>query len=102
MPIYTYQVIKADGALGDVFEIVAKMSDPALTVHPETGEEVQRVYQAPNVAYRYTEMAGKQKFSNKNLDKLGFTKYQKEPGGTYRRMAGSGPEYIHKDGKFNN
>jgi hypothetical protein len=96
MPIYTYQVIKDDGSFGDCFEVVAKMSDEALTLHPETGEKVQRVYRAPNVAYRYTEMAAKQKMSNKNLDRIGFTKYQNEGGGTYRKMAGEGPQYIQR------
>ena len=96
MPIYTYQIVKEDGSLGDVFEILRKMSDAPLLCHPDTGEKVQRVFVAPNVAYRYTEMAAKKKMSNKNLDKLGFTKYQNEGGGTYRKMAGSGPEYIQK------
>jgi len=97
MPVYTYQVINEDGSDGEVFEVVRRMSDPPLTEHPETGLPVKRVFQAPNVAYRYTLMAGKQKFSDKNLDRLGFTKYKKEGDGIYRKTAGSGPQFIDKN-----
>ena len=39
MPIYEYR--RPDGT---TFEVMQKMSDPALTHDPETGEPVQRVF----------------------------------------------------------
>lgn len=99
MPLYTYQVVRDDGSLGEPFEVFRKMSDPPLTAHPETGEPVQRVFIAPNVAYTHTEAAVKSKTSDKNLDRLGFTKYQKEGDGVYRKTAGKGPAFIERGKK---
>lgn len=73
------------------------MSDPPLETHPDTGEKIQRVFHTPNVAYTHTLMAGKQKFSDKNLDRLGFTKYKKEGDGIYRKTAGNGPQFIDRN-----
>ena len=47
MPTYVYAVVKPDGSLGEHFEVVQKMSDVALERHPESGEPVRRVPQAP-------------------------------------------------------
>jgi predicted nucleic acid-binding Zn ribbon protein len=47
MPTYVYRVMKKDGSLGDTFEVQQRMSDAPLTKHPETGEPVTRVVQAP-------------------------------------------------------
>jgi predicted nucleic acid-binding Zn ribbon protein len=49
MPTYVYRVIKKDGSLGDTFEVQQRMADKPLAKHPETGEEVVRVVQAPMV-----------------------------------------------------
>ncbi|HAD60612.1 MAG TPA: hypothetical protein DCG12_15310 [Planctomycetaceae bacterium] len=44
MPTYVYETIpQTDGQESKQFEIEQRMSDPALTKHPETGEPVQRV-----------------------------------------------------------
>ena len=43
MPTYVYEVINEDGAAGERFELVQKMTDPPLTHHPETGQRVRRV-----------------------------------------------------------
>jgi len=97
MPTYVYQVIKPDGSEGEIFEVVQKMSEPALTKHPETGEPVQRVITAPNIAGNWSDAASKNKLSDKNLDKLGFTKYQRAGDGTYEKRAGKGPNTISAD-----
>ncbi len=91
MPTYVYQVVTKDGSEGEIFEVVQKMSEPALTKHPETGEPVQRLPQAPGIV---TE-AGK--LSNKNLDRLGFTKYERAGDGFYEKKAGGGPNVISAD-----
>ena len=97
MPTYVYQVIKPDGSDGEMFEVVQKMSEPALTKHPETGEPVQRVITAPNIAGNWSDAASKKKLSDKNLDRLGFTKYQRAGDGTYEKRAGKGPNTISAD-----
>lgn len=96
MPMYTYQVVTEDGESGEIFEIFQRMDEPTLTKHPETGEPIQKVIRPPNVATRYTEGMNKKKFSDKNLDRLGFTKYQNEGGGIFRKTAGTGPEIINR------
>ncbi|MEO0795149.1 MAG: FmdB family transcriptional regulator [Verrucomicrobiota bacterium] len=89
MPIYVYQVIQPDGGEGDTFEVEQSMSDDALTHHPRTGEPVRRVYQPPNLATQYTPGATKSKLENKNVEKAGFTKYERDKlTGQYHRTAG--------------
>ena len=97
MPTYVYQVINADGSEGEVFEVIQKMTDHPLTKHPETGQPVQRVITAPNIAGNWSDSATKQKLSDKNLDRLGFTKYQRAGDGKFEKRAGSGPNVISAD-----
>lgn len=97
MPTYVYQVILEDGSEGEVFEHVQKMSDPPLKKHPKTGEPVQRIPQAPNLPLNYSDAATNSKLSDKNLDRLGFTKYQNAGGGHFEKKAGSGPNVISAD-----
>jgi predicted nucleic acid-binding Zn ribbon protein len=37
MPLYVYQVIEADGSDGEVFEVLQRISEAPLTVHPDNG-----------------------------------------------------------------
>ena len=90
MPLYVYQVIEPDGADGEVFEVIQRMSDPPLTAHPENGKPVRRLLAAPNAVTRY----GPANLSNERLGRLGFTKYEKAGGGRYEKTAGSGPDVI--------
>jgi hypothetical protein len=94
MPTYVYQVINPDGSEGETFEIVQKMSDAALTKHPQTGKPVRRIIQPPMIAGQHSD---KQKLSNKNLDRLGFTKYERAGDGKYEKKAGKGPNVISAD-----
>ena len=43
MPIYEYEILNHDGNAKGVFETTQKMSEPALTQHPITGEPVRRI-----------------------------------------------------------
>jgi hypothetical protein len=97
MPTYVYQVITEDGSEGEVFEVVQKMSEPPLTKHPETGEPVQRIPALPTIPGNWSDHATKQKLSDKNLDRLGFTKYERAGDGHYEKKAGSGPNTISAD-----
>ncbi len=94
MPIYTYQIIHEDGSEGETFEYRHAMADPPLSTHPETGEKVARVYSAPHIAGWSNERQHKQATSDKNLDRLGFTKYVRNGKGHYEKRTGKGPEHL--------
>jgi hypothetical protein len=92
MPVYLYCEILDDGSDGEPFEIVQSMSDPPLATHPETGRKVRQIFCPPNIPLRYTAQAQKTSLSNERLEKLGFTKYQKDKlTGGYNKVAGSDP-----------
>ena len=94
MPTYVYAAINEDGSEGETFEVVQKMTDSPLTEHPETGRPVRRVIQPPNIAGRWSESGTKKMLSDQNLDRLGFTKYEKAGDGRYEKRAGKGPGVI--------
>jgi hypothetical protein len=97
MPLYVYETIQDDGSPGERFEVFQKMSDEPLTTHPETGAPVKRVVTSANIAGNWSDAATKQKLSNKNLDRLGFTKYERAGDGHYEKKAGQGPDAISAD-----
>jgi len=97
MPTYVYQVVTDDGSEGAVFEIVQRMTDPPLTTHPETGEPVQRIPQAPNLPATWSDAATRSRLSDRNLDRLGFTKYQNAGDGHFEKKAGQGPDLLSAD-----
>ena len=97
MPTYVYAVVNPDGSLGEHFEVVQKMSDAALERHPESGAPVRRVPQAPMLGGQHSSAADKRKISDSNLDRMGFTKYQKVGDGKYEKTAGAGPKSISAD-----
>ncbi len=96
MPLYVYEIVLPDGSSGDEFEELQSMSEPALTVHPETGQSVRRVFGTPNAPRAWTDSQGKAKTSDKNLAAKGFTKYVKSGDGTYEKTAGSGPKKLKR------
>ncbi|HXD88305.1 MAG TPA: FmdB family transcriptional regulator [Urbifossiella sp.] len=96
MPLYVYEIVLPDGSSGDEFEELQSMSEPALTVHPETGQPVRRVFGTPNAPRAWTDSQGKAKTSDKNLAAKGFTKYVKSGDGTYEKTAGSGPKKLKR------
>jgi predicted nucleic acid-binding Zn ribbon protein len=97
MPTYVYQVIKDDDSEGEMFEIQQPMSEDALTRHPETGEPVRRVYQPPNIASKYTPGHTKKLIDTGNVEKAGFTKYERDKlTGRYHKTAGKeGPATLN-------
>ncbi len=97
MPTYVYEVIHDDGSPGETFEVFQKMSDEPLTHHPETGKPVRRVISAPYIPGTHSDIVTKQKLSNKNLDRLGFTKYERAGDGKFEKKAGQGPNVISAD-----
>jgi predicted nucleic acid-binding Zn ribbon protein len=98
MPLYVYQVIEPDGSEGEIFELLQEMSEQELTHHPENGKAVVKLLGAPNAPRKWGEGNMRDKMSNSNLERLGFTKYQKSGGGTYEKTAGKGgPNVISGD-----
>ncbi|KAA0213748.1 MAG: FmdB family transcriptional regulator [Leptolyngbya sp. PLA3] len=99
MPTYVYEVLDNKGeGTGEFFEAVQSIKDDALTRHPETGKPVRRVPQAFNIAGKWSDLKSKGMLSNKNLERLGFTKYEKRGDGYMERVAGNeGPRSISAD-----
>lgn len=99
MPIYEYEILDKDGEpTGERFEHVQKMADDALTEHPEDGRPVRRAVSLPAIAGKWSDIKGKSALSNKNLESLGFTKYEKRGDGYMERVAGKeGPRAISAD-----
>ena len=97
MPIYVYEYLDEDGAgTGESFELVQSIKDDALKTHE--GRPVHRVPQAPNIAGKWSDMKNKSTLSNQNLERLGFTKYEKRGDGYMERTAGKqGPRSISVD-----
>jgi len=89
MPTYVYQEILPDGSDGEAFEYIQRMSDAALKTHPVTGNAVRKVFHAPNVSTQYTEGSTQKKLSDENIEKHGFTRYEKDKvTGRYNKTAG--------------
>ena len=99
MPIYEYEILDDQGEpTGERFEHVQPMSAKALKKHPETGQPVRRAIVRPNIAGNWSDIKTKSKLSNENLDRLGFTKYEKKGNGYMERVAGKeGPKSISLD-----
>ena len=98
MPIYVYEVMLDDGTVGETIELLQGMNDLPLERHPETGQTIHRILAAPRVPRKWTDSRMKANLSDKNLDRLGFTKYQKAGDGRYEKRAGAGPDVISSDG----
>ncbi len=99
MPLYVYEVLDRRGRpTGETFEILQSMKDPALTKHPRNGKPVRRAILAPNIAGKWTDLKGKAALSNSNLERLGFTKYERRGQGYMERTAGKqGPRALHTE-----
>jgi predicted nucleic acid-binding Zn ribbon protein len=99
MPIYDYEYLdKNDEPTGERFEWFQTMAEDALTKHPENGKPCRRAVSAPAIAGKWSDMKTKSALSNENLDRLGFTKYEKRGDGYMERTAGDmGPRELSAD-----
>ena len=62
---------------------------PPLIAHPKTGNPVRKVFHSPNVSNKYTEASTKNKLTDENVEKHGFTRYEKDKlTGRYNKTAG--------------
>jgi hypothetical protein len=94
--MYVYEILTKRGEpTGKTFELHQSMKEDALTKDPKTGSPVRRVVQAPNIAGKWSDIKGKSVLSNKNLERMGFTKYERKGKGYMERTAGNaGPRAI--------
>ncbi len=89
MPTYVYDILDGKGKpSGRTVEVIQSIKAEALTRHPETGEPVRRAIVAPTLGLATS--AKKASLSNKNLERLGFTKYERKGKGYMERVAGKG------------
>ena len=96
MPTYVYEVINQDGEPGERFELVQRMTDPPLSVHPETGQRVRRVFLPTRIAGKMSPMRTDRALADdKKLERMGFTKYVKTEHG-YEKTLGSGPDLTRQ------
>lgn len=96
MPLYVYEEILPDGSAGATFELMQSIHDLPLTAHPQTGVPVRRKVTAPAYAPKgFGKHNKKEQLSDRNLEKLGFTKYVKGKGG-YEKVTGDGPDRIKR------
>ena len=95
MPVYVYETLET----GEMFEVTQSMREPALTTHPDTGQAVRRVILPPNLGVKHTPGKEKGMLDNRNVEKAGFTKYERDKlTGTYHRVAGNqGPASFRKE-----
>lgn len=99
MPTYIYEVLDKSGKpTGETFEHVQSMKEAALTKDPNTGRPVRRAIVAPHIAGKWSDLKSKGVLGDKNLERLGFTKYQRKGKGYMERTAGKlGPKSIAAD-----
>lgn len=74
------------------FELIQRMSEPALTACPRCGEAVIRIPVPFGLGHSVKDM-----LSPSNIAAKGFTQYRRNDDGTYRKTAGRGPATISKD-----
>lgn len=99
MPTYVYEILDKQGKpTGETFEIVQSMKEDALAKQPGTGKPCRRAIVAPAVAGKWSPIKEKNTLSNKNLERLGFTKYERKGKGYMERVAGKeGPRTLGGD-----
>ena len=96
MPVYRYRVVTDDDS-GEIFEVEHSAESPPLQKHPLTGDPVTRVYDAPNLSTQHTEGKTKRVLESDNLNRHGFSRYERDSSGSYHKTAGEGPDSIEKE-----
>ena len=92
MPIYQYRELFPDGSEGTPFNVLQSMSEEPLKIHPKTGNPLIKCFSTPSINSRYSDASSKKKLDPKNLEKMGFTQYQRDhQTGNYYKTAGDDP-----------
>jgi putative FmdB family regulatory protein len=90
MPIYEYQPLTDSSCMycSSGFDRLEKLSVVPLDFCPKCGQAVRRVISAHSVGKSGPSL------NPSNLEKHGFTQYQKSSKGVYEKTAGKGPRVI--------
>lgn len=90
MPIYEYHAVGHAGCehCSKAFEVMQKLSDPAINLCPECHQPVSRKISRPSLSTTAPSL------QQKNIEKHGFTQFKKVEKGVYEKTAGKGPRYI--------
>lgn len=90
MPIYEYQATKEPSCshCRNGFDLLQKLTDPPLAYCPECKQAIRRLISAPNLTKPDVSL------ERGNLEKHGFTRYQKAEKGVYEKTAGVGPDLL--------
>ena len=96
MPMYVYVTINPDGSEGERFELLQGINDAPLTTHPESGLPVRRVLTAAFAPKPWGQYDKKTQLADRNLEKMGFTKYVRGSKG-YEKTMGDGPDLKPKN-----
>jgi predicted nucleic acid-binding Zn ribbon protein len=94
VPTYVYEILTKSGKpTGETFEHIQSIKAEPLTKHPETGQPVRRAIVMPTLGLGMSK--AKNRLSNKNLERLGFTKYERKGKGYMEKTAGKhGPKGL--------
>ncbi|MDR2013250.1 MAG: zinc ribbon domain-containing protein [Rhodanobacter sp.] len=94
MPIYEYVTDTPPGCAVCCygFDVMQRLSDPALTQCPACGSTIHRVLAAPHVVSGQSHV-----LHEKHIAKHGFTQYRRVAKGQYEKTAGKGPDTISGD-----
>lgn len=90
MPIYEYRPGRKSICryCADGFDILQKLADSPLKTCPKCQQAVRRMISAPHLGKADTSL------ERSNLEKHGFTRYQKSEKGVYEKTAGVGPNVL--------
>jgi putative FmdB family regulatory protein len=90
MPIYEYQPIVESncGYCATGFDLLQKLAETPLTTCPKCKCAVRRIISAPHLTKADVSL------ERSNLEKHGFTRYQKAEKGVYEKTAGNGPDLL--------
>jgi putative FmdB family regulatory protein len=90
MPIYEYRATKEGNCsfCKAGFDRLQNLSDSPITSCPQCQQPVRRVISAPNLGKMDTSL------ERGNLEKHGFTRYERAEKGVYEKTAGIGPNIL--------
>ena len=96
MPIYQYQILNGKKP-SEIIEIEQPRDAEPLLRHPLTNEPIKRLITSPSLALKHSSQIEKKSLSKENLEKHGFTRYERDQlGSLYNRTAGDGSPHFEK------
>lgn len=85
----------SEGEAGEPLEVIQSLREPPLTHHPVSGRPVRRIITGVTLCLRHAHGQMQNSLSRENLERHGFSRYEKTGPGSYIRTAGrDGPEGL--------